>query len=254
MRLAAVFLGLAPIASAPLAPARTEAEVWALVHKVGTADAYQVYLDRFPAGEHHDEALVAFYRVRGLSEVHASPSPPPIVPAPFPSPEPCATLLTNHSLGNVVSDEAKAFLEARGSNRPTDLQAYIRQFPAGACRLNAEAIVTARQKRAQGLRTVAGLGPLAAHRLPAQFMTADDYPASALRSGATGRVVAEWEVAEDGAVEGCRVIQSSGSTALDNATCRLATSRLRYDPARDAGGRPIRSADSQRVDWVLPPD
>ncbi|MEO6717583.1 MAG: energy transducer TonB [Novosphingobium sp.] len=65
-----------------------------------------------------------------------------------------------------------------------------------------------------------------------------DYPRDALRAHQTGDVHIRFTVGIDGRVSDCRITRSSGSASLDGTTCRLITERFRYEPARDAQGRP----------------
>jgi TonB family protein len=248
------------LAAAPAAPpppaAAAEPEVWALVAKVNTVSAYEVYLARFPEGPHHSSAVEALFRLQGRPVVYAPPppAPPPIVTVTPAPPDPCDNLLLPSTPTERDAEEARIFREARRSNRPADFQAYLSSFPNGACRELATRMLDARKARRLRYKPVAGLGPLAPHRLNAEIFSVEDYPASAVRNGETGNVTAEWEVAEDGVVEGCRVARSSGSAALDNVTCRLITARLRYDPARDSKGAVVRSTDRFSIGWTLPPD
>ena len=78
-----------------------------------------------------------------------------------------------------------------------------------------------------------------------------DYPEAAADAGASGTVQVRYFVNVDGRVSGCVVTQSSGNAALDETTCRLIEQRYRYDPSRDADGRPVRSIIVVNQDWVL---
>jgi protein TonB len=89
---------------------------------------------------------------------------------------------------------------------------------------------------------------------PAQFFGNDAYPSEAIRAGAQGRVVARLTVGTDGRVSGCVVTTSSGNGSLDDTTCRIARSRVRYTPAKDENGQPIVSTATLPVRWVLPSD
>jgi protein TonB len=53
-------------------------------------------------------------------------------------------------------------------------------------------------------------------------------------------------------VADCSITQSSGSTALDTATCNIIRRRARYTPAKDQAGNPIAGTDSARIRWELP--
>lgn len=238
---------LAP-AAAIAAPAASEPEVWALVAKVGTAAAYEVYLDRFPDGPNRDAAEQAHRRLGGQRAIRV---PPPMLVASGPAP--CYALFYARPASGPEPEEQRVFSAARRSNRPADYQTYLDRFPAGACREPVTRFLEGRRLRALRFGPVPGLGPLAPHRLRSSILTVEDYPAEAIRAGESGIVAAEWEVAEDGAVEGCRVVRSSGSATLDAATCRLFTVRMRYDPARDAAGAVVRSTDRVTIHWRLPP-
>jgi protein TonB len=48
-----------------------------------------------------------------------------------------------------------------------------------------------------------------------------------------------YRVRTDGRVDRCTVLRTSGYEILDRETCRLIERRFRYEPARDAAGRPI---------------
>jgi protein TonB len=89
---------------------------------------------------------------------------------------------------------------------------------------------------------------------PGQYFGADNYPPSAIRAEEQGRVVAKLTVGTDGRVTDCVVTTSSNSSALDQATCRIARARVRFTPAQDAAGSPITSSYTLPVRWVLPTD
>jgi protein TonB len=86
---------------------------------------------------------------------------------------------------------------------------------------------------------------------PGQYFNRDSYPPAAVRAGAEGRVVASLTVGTDGRVSGCNVTSSSGNSDLDETTCRIARSRVRYSPAKDDAGNPIASTVSLGVRWTL---
>ncbi len=100
------------------------------------------------------------------------------------------------------------------------------------------------------------LGGLARRATPAgspgDWVTNDDYPATAIRQeqfGTTGFIVA---VGKDGIVSTCLITVSSGSAALDQATCRLIAIRAQFIPARNSAGQFVEDRYSNRVRWVLP--
>jgi len=85
----------------------------------------------------------------------------------------------------------------------------------------------------------------------ASYVSQDDYPASAQSRGEQGRVTFELGIGPDGRVAGCTILASSGSSALDNATCRIMRSRARFTPARDAAGHPVADAGRGSLSWSL---
>ena len=90
------------------------------------------------------------------------------------------------------------------------------------------------------------LGPLA------NYVSEDDYPAAAIRSGAQGIVYFRLSVAPDGRVQGCAVTRSSGYDLLDSTTCRLMVRRVRFTPAIDPQGRPRVGEHEGYIEWRLP--
>lgn len=84
------------------------------------------------------------------------------------------------------------------------------------------------------------------------WIEADDYPAAALRSAQEGTVTVKLAISSSGGVAGCDILRSSGSSALDETTCRMIQRRARYRPAFDHDGRPVASFDRHTVRWTLP--
>ena len=85
----------------------------------------------------------------------------------------------------------------------------------------------------------------------ASLISNDDYPASALRAEEEGVTGFRLSVGANGRVTNCSVTSSSGSSALDAATCRLLTSRARFTPARDSSGNPTTDTVSARIVWRI---
>ena len=76
-------------------------------------------------------------------------------------------------------------------------------------------------------------------RLISRSLTMRDYPSSLRRSWPRGgRVLVMFDVQVDGRATGCTTYTSSGVAAIDQVTCSLVESRLRFAPARDKNGRP----------------
>ncbi|WP_375427519.1 energy transducer TonB [uncultured Sphingomonas sp.] len=87
---------------------------------------------------------------------------------------------------------------------------------------------------------------------PGQWIMPSDYPPSALRAGAEGRVLAILGIDRTGKVTSCAVRTSSGNAALDAATCAVATTRVVFTPAKDAAGQGVPSKFEFSVRWALP--
>ncbi len=87
---------------------------------------------------------------------------------------------------------------------------------------------------------------------PGEWVTTDDYPASALRNGQQGRAGFRLDIGTDGRPSACTITQTSGSSDLDQATCRNLMRRARFNAARDLAGTPIPSSYSNSVVWRLP--
>lgn len=79
----------------------------------------------------------------------------------------------------------------------------------------------------------------------------DDYPRSAVHAEEQGSVTVTLTVATNGRVSACNITSSSGSRALDRATCQILQSRARFTPARDDRGSPTTDMVTQRISWVL---
>lgn len=84
------------------------------------------------------------------------------------------------------------------------------------------------------------------------YFSTDDYPALAVAAQEQGTVRFQLTIGSNGRVSACEVVASSGSAALDAATCRILHARARYTPARALDGTPIAGRDSGRVTWRLP--
>jgi protein TonB len=83
------------------------------------------------------------------------------------------------------------------------------------------------------------------------LIRSDDYPPSALDREEQGTLSVSLSVGANGRVSGCSVASSSGSKTLDQATCRILTSRAKFTPARDSSGNPTTGTVSQRITWRI---
>ena len=81
-----------------------------------------------------------------------------------------------------------------------------------------------------------------------------DYPSAAGEAGISGTVAVRYLVRVDGRVSNCEIMSSSGDAELDAVTCRLITERFRFDPSRDAAGRPVPAYLRENHSWVASDD
>jgi len=156
---------------------------------------------------------------------------------------------------NPFAPEAYAWTSAMKGNRLDDFRSFAARYPQSACTRAALQWVAARE-RAQAdftARPTNGASPAMIVGNGAMNLRYEDYPTDAMLKGEQGVVSLTYEIAPDGMAESCRILESSGSTALDEASCQLVIRRGRFRPARDATGEPIRSKGSRRIRWELPP-
>ena len=85
------------------------------------------------------------------------------------------------------------------------------------------------------------------------FMTSD-YPLRDLREGNQGIVRFSLTIDTDGKVETCTITRSTGFNGLDEATCKLASLRARFDPATDSAGNRVTGTYAGSVRWMIPRD
>jgi TonB family protein len=85
-------------------------------------------------------------------------------------------------------------------------------------------------------------------------LEARDYPEAALRTATQGRVIMVIGVSPEGRAAECRTVASSGSPVIDSTACRVAMARGRYEPALDAGGRPVAARATFTATFRLPED
>lgn len=86
----------------------------------------------------------------------------------------------------------------------------------------------------------------------ASYISDDDYPQDAIRNEQQGTTRFRLDIGPDGRVSGCTVTGSSGSSSLDNTTCRLIRSRARFTPATDSSGGKTTDTFNGSIRWVLP--
>jgi TonB family protein len=88
--------------------------------------------------------------------------------------------------------------------------------------------------------------------LTAGRLSTDDYPLAARRATEQGETLVAYRVDAQGVPRDCRVLESSGSAALDRQTCTIVERRFRFRPARDRAGQPTEDMMAQSIIWTLP--
>lgn len=86
-----------------------------------------------------------------------------------------------------------------------------------------------------GNGTGGGIGP----EKIAGALAEADYPKAGRAKRIGTAVIVVLTVGPDGRVSQCRVHQPSGDPEADAVTCKLATERFRFNPARDGAGNPV---------------
>jgi periplasmic protein TonB len=89
---------------------------------------------------------------------------------------------------------------------------------------------------------------------PASWATNDDYPPASIRNEEQGTTGFSVVIGPDGRVTSCSITSSSGSSTLDDTTCKLVTRRARFTPGKDSGGNPVGGVFASRVRWQIPKD
>ena len=104
----------------------------------------------------------------------------------------------------------------------------------------------------RGIAPASGMAASASPLAPLQsLISMADYPATAISRREQGSPGFRLAVDANGRVAGCVVLVSSGSTALDAATCSIMRRRARFTPARDSSGRPIEDQYFGEVAWRI---
>ncbi|WP_322597070.1 energy transducer TonB [Sphingomicrobium arenosum] len=84
------------------------------------------------------------------------------------------------------------------------------------------------------------------------LFSADDYPSRALRNEEEGSARARLTIGTNGRVEGCQIVQSTGSSSLDDATCKVLTRRARFTPATDStGAKVVDTYTTPTIQWRI---
>ncbi len=98
----------------------------------------------------------------------------------------------------------------------------------------------------------ARFAPLGTGKVAASFFGPDRYPKAALRASEQGRAGVLIEIRPSGHAASCRVVETSHSESLNDATCDFALKRVTFTPAHDGSGKPTTSWTILSMRWVLP--
>jgi TonB family protein len=81
---------------------------------------------------------------------------------------------------------------------------------------------------------------------------ATDFPAKALAEKRQGNVKIELAISSVGAVEDCKILESSSHADLDAKTCEIAFNKAKFGPALDLSGQPTAGRVQTEFNWHLP--
>lgn len=85
----------------------------------------------------------------------------------------------------------------------------------------------------------------------AAYISDSDYPDEAVRRREQGASGVRFTVGADGKPRDCHAVEPSGSALLDQATCRVITTRAQFKPALDHAGKPVPCLYYTRIRWIL---
>lgn len=85
---------------------------------------------------------------------------------------------------------------------------------------------------------------------PGSWFAADSYPAEAARKGVEGSVRFEVNVDATGKPTSCRIVKSSNSDLLDQATCQIVMAKGRFIPGA-RNGKPVADTYQTNTVWRL---
>lgn len=154
--------------------------------------------------------------------------------------------------GQASADLGEVALADRATrtNRLDDYRLYLQRFPNGSFAPEIRTIVTAREAVIRELAAHPTKGSVRAVRLvPLEtiFFSAEALAAAKPYPGAV--VKAAWYIAEDGQIEDCHILASTGPAAVDDLTCGLIMKHERASPARGDDGLPFRVIDITTIHW-----
>ena len=87
---------------------------------------------------------------------------------------------------------------------------------------------------------------------PGKWVTLGDYPADAKRERREGVTAFRVWYDKRGLPSKCDVMESSGHTDLDTATCALVMRRARFKPGRNREGETVGGYYMNKIRWTVP--
>jgi hypothetical protein len=87
---------------------------------------------------------------------------------------------------------------------------------------------------------------------PAKWLRSSDFPMGSAMGGHNGIVQFRLDVDTEGKLSACHVLYRTEPDDFADLTCRALTKRVRFDPALDAAGTPVRSFYVNKVLWLAP--
>jgi TonB family protein len=79
-----------------------------------------------------------------------------------------------------------------------------------------------------------------------------DFPQKAVTEKRQGRVKIELAISPSGAVDGCKILESSTHSDLDAESCKIAANKAKFDPALDVAGQATAGRVQTELNWRIP--
>jgi protein TonB len=184
-------------------------------------------------------------------DVREVPPPPPVRPPP-PAPKP---RLSKTPAGAPAPKAEPSPILAPPPKLPVPTPIPAARIAGAGKAANSGAAISGTSTGAGGSGNGPGGGLDTSHYTPARRITKipnSEYrrlAASGLESGAAGVTI---RVNMDGSASDCRIARSSGNPYADALMCQLTVRYVRFDPARDASGRPVAQDVTFFPNWWRP--
>lgn len=148
-------------------------------------------------------------------------------------------------------ERAVTWLEVKsGTKKPFRLALGPMDKPLEAMRKCTDDLVASWGFDVQALRGMTRAAVPA--KSPGTWLTARDYPTSALKKGEQGIVQVRLSVGADGSAQACHIQKSTRPIEFDQAVCRALMKRAQFEPALGADGKPMPSFWRSAVRFEIP--